>query len=70
MAMFGGKEPKEGDVFEFKVVSLNTDSGTVTIAYNSGSATGNDDDEAGEAGGADGMAAEFSKEKMAQKGGY
>lgn len=60
LTMFGGQEPKEGDVFEFKVVAINADSGTVTVAYNTGDA-GDD------AGGSDGMAEEFSKDRMAKQ---
>lgn len=56
LALFPGGPPKPGDVCGFKVVAVNADAGTVTVAY------ADKGDE--EMGGADGMASEFSKEKM------
>ena len=61
-SMFGGKPPQEGEVVEFKVISVDQQSGNVTVAYNT------TDSKSEDMGGSDGMADEFSKEKMSQKG--
>lgn len=61
MAVFGDKPPKEGDTCTFKVVAVNADSGSVTMAYMA-------QDEPEGPGGTDGMAAEFDRAKMQQKG--
>jgi hypothetical protein len=58
-SMFGGQTPKEGDTFEFKVVAVNAENGSVTVAYSTGEKPG--------MGGSDGLAESFSKDKM-QKG--
>ena len=51
-SMFGGKPPQEGEVVEFKVISVDQQSGNVNVAYNTAEPTE-------PAGGTDGMADEF-----------
>ena len=46
--MFEGKDLKPGDVFEFKVVSVDEKSGSVNVAYNTGDDDGGSDSLAGE----------------------
>jgi hypothetical protein len=57
LTLFGGQPPKEGQPLTLKVVAVSQDSVTVAMAA----------DEPEPAGGTDGMADEFGKDKM-QKG--
>ena len=58
LSLFGGQPPKEGQPITLKVVAVSQDSVTVAMSA----------DEPEPAGGTDGMADEFGKDKMSQKG--
>ncbi len=54
---------KEGDTVQFKVISVDQQNGVANLAPIT-----NEAEDQSEMGGADGMASEFSKEKMQPKG--
>lgn len=63
LAMFQGQSVKEGDVFEFKVVSVDSENNAAIVAYNTG-------DEDKTPSGSDQMAEDMDKPAAPQMGKY